>query len=171
MNKDYFIQLYTYNDWANRQVWDCVMKANDEDYFKGNSYSIGSLYTQLWHTMAVEQWWLGYLASGEVSFMTDEDKERLKDRDLLRQEWDAVNQRNIDYIHSLTDETLQNTVVVPFWDDDYPPILVSQALAQVANHSTDHRAQTMAVLHMYGYEGVGQDILTYLRETAAKTIG
>jgi uncharacterized damage-inducible protein DinB len=165
MSRDYFVDLYQYNDWANRRVWDCVTKVSDEDYFKDNTFSVGSIYTQLFHTLGVEKWWIGYLSTDEVVFFSKEDKERLKDRQLLRQTWDEINERNMVYMRSLTDEEIQRKVKVPWWDDDYPPITIAQALAQVANHSTDHRAQTMAVLHTYGYEGVGQDVLMYLHDT------
>ncbi|MEO1287780.1 MAG: DinB family protein [Chloroflexota bacterium] len=70
----------------------------------------------------------------------------------------------MDYVFSLTDDELQRKVKPSFWDDDDPPITVAQALTQVINHSTDHRAQTMAVLHTMGYDGVGQDFLSYLHE-------
>lgn len=101
----------------------------------------------------------------EAVFLTDEEKEIYKDRIKLRQIWDETNTRNMTYIQSLTDEELQRKVSVPWWDDADSKITVAQALTQVANHSTDHRAQTMAVLHMLGYDGVGQDFLTYLGST------
>jgi uncharacterized damage-inducible protein DinB len=33
---------------------------------------------------------------------------------------------------------------------------------QVINHSTDHRAQTLAMLHHLGAPTIGQDFLAYL---------
>lgn len=165
MNKDYFIQLYQYNDWANRRVWTCAMKTSDAHYFQDMDFSIGSVYDQLQHTLAVEEWWLGYLATDEIKFHSEEEREQLKDREALRQRWDTINQRNMDYVCNLTDAELKREVKPPWWDENDPPITVSQALTQVANHSTDHRAQTMAVLHMLGYDGVGQDFLSYLDAT------
>ncbi len=44
-------------------------------------------------------------------------------------------------------------------------IKVWEALVQVANHSTDHRAQIMAGLHRLGAPTMGQDFLDYLFET------
>ncbi|PJF26553.1 MAG: hypothetical protein CUN52_15675 [Phototrophicales bacterium] len=41
---------------------------------------------------------------------------------------------------------------------------VRDALVQVANHSTDHRAQTLAGLHQLGATTVEQDYLFYLWE-------
>ncbi len=162
MYKDHFIELYDYNYWANLRVWDCAMQTTQEDYIKENDFSVGSIYVQLLHTMAVESWWIGFLATGEVKFPTEEDIETYKDREKLRQKWDEVNAQNIAYIQALTDEELQREVKVHWWEESDPAITVAQALTQVANHSTDHRAQTMAVLHMLGYEGIGQDFLAYL---------
>lgn len=162
MYKKHFIELYNYNYWANQRVWDCALTTSEEDYFKHVDFSVGSVYTQLFHTMTVESWWIGFLSTGEAKFLTDEDFETYKDRDKLHQKWDAINTQNITYIQALTDDELQRAVKVHWWEDSDPSITVAQALTQVANHSTDHRAQTMAVLHMLGYDGIGQDFLSYL---------
>lgn len=162
MNKDYFIQLYNYNTWANERVWQCAMKTTQDHYLKDSTFSVGSVYDQLFHTMAVESWWIGFLATGEVNFLGDDDSEKCQDRELLRQTWDAINSKNMSYINALTEEELQRGVKVRWWADSAPLITVAQALTQVANHSTDHRAQTMALLHMLGYDGTEQDFLAYL---------
>lgn len=169
MYKNHFIQLYDYNYWANLRVWDCAMKTSDEDYFKDNDFSVGSVYTQLFHTMAVEDWWLGFLLTGEVKFLQDTDYEIYKDREKFRQKWDEINTRNMTYIKAVTDDELRREVKVHWWEDSDPSITVAQALTQVANHSTDHRAQAMAVLHMLGYEGIGQDFLSYLHRESDET--
>lgn len=165
MNRDYFVELYRYNDWANYLVWNCALKTTDEDYFKHNTFSIGSVFVQLRHTLEVEKWWINFLATGDLVFLDEEERECLKDRQQLRQLWDDVYEDNLTYIQSLTDDELDRKVKPSFWDGNQSAVTVSQALAQVANHSTDHRAQTMAVLHMLGYEGAGQDILMYLHDT------
>ena len=162
LNKAYFVDLFLYNDWANRRVWDCAMKTEEEAYFKANDFSVGSIYDQLIHWLSVERWWIAYLETGEANFMTKEEREVCKDRVKLRQLWDETNTRNMTYIQSLIDDELERKVNVPWWDNDDDKISVAQALTQVSNHSTDHRAQTMAVLHMLGYEGVEQDFLGYL---------
>ena len=95
MNTDHFIQLYQYNTWANQRVWDCAMTSTPEDYHKDSDFSVGSVYEQLFHTMAVESWWIGFLATGEVKFLGDDDSEKCQDREILRQTWDAINSKNV----------------------------------------------------------------------------
>jgi uncharacterized damage-inducible protein DinB len=164
MNRDYFVELYDYTAWANHLVWDCAMQLSDEDFFKPLDYSIGSIFIQLLHTMGVEFWWLNYLASGELKFLTEEECESYaEDRNKFRARWDEVVANNRAYLLTLTDEELQRIVKPEFWDgENQRAISVAQALCQVANHSTDHRAQTLALLHTLGVKGMEQDFLNYL---------
>jgi uncharacterized damage-inducible protein DinB len=162
MNRDYFVELFEYNEWANQRVWDCAMQTTQSDYLKANDFSVGSVYTQLLHCLTVERWWIGFLATGESNFTSKAEEEIYQDREKLRQLWDETNTRNMGYIQLLTDNELQRRVCAPWWEAADASVTVSQVLNHVANHSTDHRAQTMAVLHMLGYEGVGQDFLAYL---------
>ena len=48
------------------------------------------------------------------------------------------------------------------WDDADEPISAWQALLQVANHSTDHRAQVLAGLKALGAPTFEQDYLNYI---------
>jgi uncharacterized damage-inducible protein DinB len=164
MNRDYFVELYDYTAWANRLVWDCAMQLSDEDFFKPLDYSIGSIFIQLLHTMGVEFWWLNYLATGELKFLTDEECASYeKDRSKFRARWDEVVANNRAYLLTLTDEELQRMVKPEHFEQpNERAISVAQALCQVANHSTDHRSQTLALLHTLGVQGVAQDFLFYL---------
>ena len=166
MNKAHFVELYGYTDWANRRVWDCVMKLSQEDFEKHLTFSIGSIYEQCTHTMGVEYWWPHYLKTDEVRFMSDEERKLYTDRALLRQRWDEISAANQAYVATLTDDDLQRTVQLPFWKDKDIAITVAQALTQVVNHSTDHRSQIMAMLHTLGGDGVEQDYLMYLHQKA-----
>jgi uncharacterized damage-inducible protein DinB len=164
MNRDYFVELYDYTEWANRRVWDCAMQLSDEDYFKPLDYSIGSIFIQLLHTMGVEFWWLNYLATGELVFLTEEECQSYEeDRTKFRARWDTVVANNRAYLLSLSDEELGRMVKPEHFEaENQRAITVAQALCQVANHSTDHRAQTLALLHTLGVQGVEQDFLNYL---------
>ena len=159
MNRDYFVQLYNFTDWANRKIWACVMHLSDTDFMKDLDYSQGSIFNQVTHTMEVEYWWVNFLSTRKVDFL---DRETYPTRDLIRARWDKITTANQAYVASLTDAELQRNVHPDFWDDDEPSITVAEALTQVAFHSMDHRAQTLAMLHKLGAPTVGQDFLGYL---------
>jgi uncharacterized damage-inducible protein DinB len=65
------------------------------------------------------------------------------------------------YLDRLTDEELARLVKPSFWEADQPPIRVWEAILQVFNHSTDHRAQIGAALHKVGGPTTPQDFLFY----------
>ena len=161
MNKAMFQQLYDYNYWANRKLWECVMTLTEEQYRQHIDFSMGSICVQCVHIMAVEHWWFHFLKTGELDFIPEEDLGL--PREEIRQQWDAVEQNVRAYLDTITPEELEREVKPPFWDDDEAPVKVWQALLQVANHGTDHRAQTMAMLHtQFNAPTFGQDILSYL---------
>lgn len=152
-------QLFEYNQWANHRVWDCIMQLTDEQFTQDLDYSVGSLHVQCVHTMGVEHWWVHFLRTGELDFLKLED---YPDRASIRAKWDTIEAINMAYVGSLTQDDLMRDVRPDFWEENEPPIRVWQALLQVTNHSTDHRAQMLAGLHKLGAPTVEQDYLEYL---------
>jgi uncharacterized damage-inducible protein DinB len=133
-----FVPLYDYNAWANHRVWDCVQQLSREQFDRDIDYSIGSIHNQVAHTT----------------------------RESIRAKWDETEQMIRAYVAQLTPEELARTVRPPFWDAGQPAIKVFEALFQVANHSTDHRAQTLAALHRVGGPTTPQDLLFYTFDQA-----
>lgn len=161
MNKTYFIELFDYNYWAHRKVWDCVTQLSDEQFKHELDYSIGSIWIQCLHTMAVEHWWFHFLGEGILDFLEAED---YPTREAIRAKWDDVETYVRAYLNTLTPQEVEREVRPSFWDDDKPPVKVWEGILQVANHSTDHRAQTLAGLYRLGGPTVGQDVLDYIFE-------
>ena len=159
MNRDYFVQLYDFTDWANRRVWECASQLSDEDFSKDLDYSVGAIRIQMIHTLAVEHGWVHFLNTGELDFFK---LEQFPTRESIRTKWDEVSAANQTYVATLTDEELQRKVHPDFWEADEPAITVAEALTQVAFHSMDHRSQMLAMLHKLGAPTVGQDFLSYL---------
>jgi uncharacterized damage-inducible protein DinB len=147
MTKDYFRELFQYNYWAHRQVWACVETLTEEQFKRELDYSIGAIYIQCAHTMGVESWWFHFLKTGELRFV---EMGEIPDRPAIRARWDVVEREVMGYVESLTPAELERDVRPEFWDEGTPAIKVWEAMVKVANHSTDHRAQTLAGLHRLG---------------------
>lgn len=161
MNTDYFKKLYRYTDWANRKVWALADTMSDEDYFKPLDFSIGSIHDQLVHTMGVEFWWLHALRTGELKYI--DDPAAFPNLSYVVKQWEDVSKTNLAYVNSLTEDELQRRVNPESWENERS-VYVWEALVQVANHSTDHRAQIMAMMHQFGVTGVEQDFLFFLHD-------
>jgi uncharacterized damage-inducible protein DinB len=154
-----FHDLFAYHRWANARVWDCLVALDDERFTRDLDYSVGSLRAQVLHAIAVEWWWVAFLRTGELDFL---DQDAYPDRDAiatLRAETDA---RTLAYLAGLTADELDRPVRPDFWPPEHAAIPVRDALLQVINHSTDHRAQTLAGLHAVGGATTEQDYLSWL---------
>lgn len=161
MNAEFFAELYDYTFWADRKFFECVMALSEAQFRQHVDFSQGAVAQHVIHIMMVEYWWIHFLATGELEFIGNELESM--SRDELRAKWDEVERGVRAYIATLTPAELARTVKPEFWDAEYPPITVAQALMQVVAHSMDHRVQAMAIMHTQ-FDGptFGQDFLSYL---------
>jgi uncharacterized damage-inducible protein DinB len=154
-----FRDLYAYTFWADRQMWACVEQVSEAQFTQDLGYSRGSLREQCFHIMAVEHWWPHFLETGELAFPDSDD---YPTRAAIRAKWDEVERRVTEYVAGLMPAELERAVRPDVWDDTDEPISAWQALLQVANHSTDHRAQVLAGLKSLGALTFEQDYLNYI---------
>lgn len=159
MTPAYFQELYDFNYWNNHRVWDCLMTLSDEQVVQAVDESDWSLLIHCLHIIAVEDWWVRFLATGEVQFL---DWDAFPDRAALQAQWAITEPMVQAYVAGLTPEELQREVRPPFWENGQGPIKVHQALTQVAFHSADHRAQMLLHIRRFGGPAVEQDFLGYL---------
>ncbi len=159
MDKDFFIELFDYNFWTHQKVWDCVLQLTDAQFEAELDYSIGSIQKQCVHTMSTELMWFSVFLTGKAVLPGLGDSPT---RDAIQDCWDEVEDKVKAYLKVLTPAELERRVKPRFWDHTRPSIRVRQAMMQVLNHSTDHRAQILAGLYHLGVPTVEQDLLNYL---------
>lgn len=163
METAYFSRLYAYTEWANRRMWEAGMPALSEAQFtQPAAPGDSSLLEQCVHVMGVEYWWLHFLRTGELDFI--DDAADYPDRAAVWARWQQVMRTNRAFVEGLTPADLQRKVHPEFWPEEEQPIFLWEALVQVANHSTDHRAHIMVELDMLGAPTVEQDFLTFILE-------
>ena len=155
-------ELYDYNFWANRRVWQAVIAVDQALFDKPFLNDRPSLMQQCIHILSVESWWLHFLETGVVEFVDDEQLHTQED---VRALWDQVEQNVRRYLAQLTPADLTRTVRPTFWQDPWS-VQAWQGLVQVLNHSTDHRAQLLDSVRELGGPTDEQDYLTYLHERA-----
>ncbi len=163
MDSQIFQTLYDYNAWANQRVWACIQQIDDEQFERAIDHSIGSVHNQIAHIMQVEYWWFRFLSSGALDFASEEESAT---REAIRSKWDEAERIIHGYVAALTADELMREVKPPFWETDKPAVRVFEALFQVALHSNDHRAQTLAALNQLGGPTTPQDYLFYKFDSA-----
>ena len=157
MNADAFRHLFAYHFSENRSLWDkYVMPLSDEQFDQNVGYSHGSVRNQIVHLMNVDEAWFTGLRG--VEFVEGPDPTGFADRAGIRSQWDVVEQHMRDYLSKLRDEMLLEK---PFAEGEDKDLILWQALIQVANHGTDHRAQLLRLLNDMGVKTVSQDYIFY----------
>lgn len=161
MNPEWYTTLIDYNYWARDRVWQCILTLDEEQFTRDLGYSWRSIHGQVVHTMSAEWIWFSRFSGvSPTGFLSLED---FPTREAVYAEWQTVEALARDFVQRLTPELLQSDLhysatngtpqVAPLW----------HLLSHVLNHSTDHRAQMLAMLHQLGAPSVEQDMIIYFR--------
>jgi uncharacterized damage-inducible protein DinB len=158
MNADAFRHLYNYHFSENRILWNkCVESLTFEQFMQEVDYSHGSIRNQIVHIISVDNTWFCPLAGEEVPEMLDPIN--YPGWGSIRIEWDKVEQKMRGYLAELRDDMLFDK---PFAQEEDKDLIVWQVLLHVVNHGTDHRAQTLRILHDMGIKTTSQDYIFYV---------
>lgn len=163
MNVAEIHKLYDYHFGINRRVWDdCIMALDDATFIKDLPYSIGSIRNHCIHMMGVDRRWFGRV-QGLDPLPAYPSHEGNETRAQVRATWDGIEAEMRAFLDTLTDDDLSRVVVF-----DLPHRggikrnAVWEILVHVVNHSTDHRAQMLAMLHQLGAPTLEQDWMLYM---------
>ncbi len=168
MNVETYRSLFEYNRWANARVWTCVLALTDSQFNEPSDYSLGSVQHQIVHTMGAESLWQKRLIGISPSTFLDPADYPL--RAVIRAEWNLIEQDMIAYLDRLDEATLGVELEYRSINGDAVRHMpVWQALQHMVNHSTDHRAQTLAQIHRVGGATVAQDLVFYSWEKQGQT--
>lgn len=153
-------QHIDYNYWAHRRIWDYVMQLNDAQFMKPLDYSQGSIHNQIVHTIWAEDVWLSRILGRDNPVYTATD---YPNRAAIRARWDDIEQAMRQTIATMDDDALSRVVTYANSKGQIFEQTVLQILLHLVNHGTDHRAQTLAMMHTLGAETIDQDLIAYLR--------
>lgn len=163
MNASHYRRLFEYNDWANHRVWECVTPLTEEQLRRPCDYSIGSIHEQVVHQMGAE--WLFLQRVQGISPTSIPEAGEYPTRDAIRQQWDGITSDWQPFLATLSDDMLDNTITfTSFKGRTQRTMPLWEALTQMLNHSTDHRAQTLSLIHQVGGKTQEQDFIFYAWE-------
>jgi len=156
--------LFEYGYWAFDRTWECVMQLNDDQFVQELGYSRGSIRNQVVHMMSATGRWIVRLQGGTPG--PHLANEAFPTRALARAKWDELRGEALAYLGRLSDSDLDG---VFHWSLPDRGAEAENArweiLLHVVNHSTDHRAQVLAMLNQqFGLPTPEQDLVFYLRE-------
>ena len=162
--------LAGYNQWANRRLYAAAAELSDTDYRTDHGAFFGSVQSTLNHLLVGDRIWLRRL-TGEGPVHERLDEVLYPDFEDLRLARETEDRRIIDYVASLTDADLAETVRYRTISN---PADIEQELLPVLvnffNHQTHHRGQAHCLLTRLTNRAPSLDLLMYQRESGISMV-
>lgn len=162
MNRQDIEFLYRYDRWANNLVFGCASKLTAGQFIRDLQSSHRSVRDTLAHILAAEWIWLQrWLGISPRSLL---DPAEFPDVPSLIAKLREVEQEQIGFIASLTDESLVAAVAYTNTKGERWEYPLGQQMQHVVNHSSYHRGQVTTMLRQLGAEVASVDLLYFLDE-------
>jgi len=156
-----FALLSKFNTWANAQVFTTCAGLSDGDYHLDRKVFFGSIHNTLNHNLVVDRLWFSR-AKGVEHGIKSLDQILHDDFDSLRLARIAEDQGIIDFVTSLDEDSLAQSVDFHTMAGDPGTMAMRDILISVFNHQTHHRGQVTAMLTQAGVKYPDLDIPVYL---------
>ncbi len=162
MTRDEVLELFAYNTWANRTLFDGVAGVSAEDYLRDLKSSHGGMHGTLCHTVWAEELWLTrWLGAPPPAVPQGRDLASLA---AVRAHWEDVEARRGRFVAGFTDARLDDTVrVKPTSGGEYLHSY-RQMFRHVVNHSSYHRGQVVTLMRQVGVKPPSTDLILFYRQ-------
>lgn len=165
--------LIEYNTWATQQVWNCVSALSEEQFKQAHDYSTGSVYEQVFHIMSTDFFTLKIL-DGSLATTYSSDypkKEDFTTREAIWEKWRDIDKGYYSWFESVSVDDLTAEIGFSETEDLFVAGSWAEWLMVYANHSTNHRAQVLALIHKLGGETCEMGLYYFMRERSmTKTV-
>ena len=161
MSASYFRTLIGYNRWAWGKVLDRVGELSGEEY-TSTRFNFGSVRSTLCHVSGVENIYLARLmGKPPAGRRTEEEFAAFQS---LRETWERQFEEQKAFAASLTDAALSETFSYTGPTGQAQSARRDLFLAQLLNHSTQHRSETAMALTDFGHSPGDLDVSIFVRE-------
>jgi uncharacterized damage-inducible protein DinB len=156
-----FLELFDYNAWANRMIFEAAARLPEEQYLRDLKSSYGGVHGTLAHIVWAEQLWLHrWLGKPNPAVPQGTDLKSLAD---VRRRWEAVEAERGSLLGAFTGNRLEETrLVKPSSGGEYVHSF-RQMFRHFINHSSYHRGQIVAFLRQLGATPPSTDLILYYR--------
>jgi uncharacterized damage-inducible protein DinB len=157
-----FLELFDYNAWANRTIFDAARSLPAEQYSRDLKSSYGGVHGTLAHIVWAEQLWL-HRWVGKPNPAVPQGAD-LQDLGAVRDRWEAVEAERGAFLATFPAARLEETKLVkPSSGGEYVHTF-RQMFRHFINHSSYHRGQIVAFLRQLGHKPPSTDLILYYRQ-------
>jgi len=166
MTADETRELFGYNAWANRLLFDAAAALSDEVYQRDLKSSFGGIHGTLAHIVWAEQLWLcRWLGRPNPAVPQGRDLTSLA---VVRARWKEIEAERRAFLSGFTDARLAETrVVKPSTGGEFRHSF-GEMLRHVVDHSSYHRGQVVTMLRQVGAVPPTTGLIYYYRNSNAR---
>ena len=156
--KDYLIELYDYNYWANKRYLAVAETLDEEQFFRKQGHSWDSVQAVLVHMMSSERMWPQRWCGEQGTFLDPND---FPSAAAIREAWIDIEKNMRAFIAEQTEGSLLQairytnpkgeTFTLPLW----------QMVVQPPNHNTHHRGELAAMFALMNIHHPEEEIVQY----------
>lgn len=160
------LELFDYNAWANRIIFDAVAQLPEDQYFRDLKSSYGGVHGTLCHIVWAEQLWLHrWQGKPNPAIPQGTDLRALAE---ARSRWEAVEAERGSFVAGLNERRLDETrIVKPSSGGEYVHTF-RQMFRHFINHSSYHRGQIVTFLRQLGSKPPSTDLILYYRQNPTR---
>ena len=159
MNKGQIIELYSYDDWANKKMLSAVDQLENEEYIQDLSSSFKSIRDTMVHLLGSEELWLSRWMGQQGGTLLNPDDfptySSLADR-----ENDFKTQLK-GFLVSLTEEDLLEQISYKNTQGIAYSLELWKQMLHMTNHSSHHRGQVVTMLRQLKKTPPSLDMIYY----------
>jgi uncharacterized damage-inducible protein DinB len=156
--KDYLIELYEYNYWANKRYLAVAEKLSEEQLFRKQGHSWDSVQAILVHMMSSERMWPQRWRGEQGMFLDAQDFPTAAS---IREYWVDVEQNMRGFIAEQSEQSLQNSITYTNPKGETFTLPLWQMMVQPPNHNTHHRGELAAMFALMNISHPEDEIVQY----------
>lgn len=162
MNVDEVRRLFSYTEWANARIVECVRGLSQEQLTRHVESSFPSIRDTLAHIVMAEWVWLRRW-HGESPTQRPQWTLDAPSLDTIVENLAAVQRERAQFVDTLTAEKLQQALDYRTMNGQPHTNRLGDLMSHVVNHSSYHRGQLTTMLRQVGATPPSTDLIVFLR--------
>ena len=167
MKADEVRELFAYNTWATRRIFEALASLPPGDYTRDLKSSFASIHATLAHIVGADRLWLArWRGESGVGMLKGEDVPSLAE---LRKLWEKVEAERTQFLAGLQDDDLTREIVVkPSGGGQQYVHRLLETLQHAVDHSSYHRGQIVTMMRQVNVKPPSTGLIGYCREKSSK---
>jgi uncharacterized damage-inducible protein DinB len=156
--KDYLIELYNYNYWANKRYLAVAETLDEDQLFRKQGHSWDSVHGVLVHMLSSERMWPQRWRGETGTFL---DPKEFPDAVSIRKVWVDVEKNMRTFIIEQTEQSFLREVTYTNPKGERFTLPLWQMVVQPPNHNTHHRGELAAMFALMNIPHPEEEIVQY----------